>query len=312
MKILTPEQTAELLPYEPLAQALADILKTMRAGEASAPERLHQSLEGGGVLLVMPASDRTMAVIKTLSVHVANGQIGLPVIQGEVLALNAKNGERLGLLDGQVVTSRRTAALSLLAAKHLSPPSQREPVMLLFGAGVQAQAHLEAFRQELGVRKVYIVTRSGTSAERLATQAISRGMDATALPPLGETPEKNLRNLLAEARYIVMATTSTAPLFSNETAEAVQNDAFTAAIGAFSPVMAELPAGLLAKGRVYVDTLEATRAEAGDLIRAGQDWSQVTALADALDAPRPEAGPVVFKAVGHALFDLAAARLAFG
>lgn len=312
MNILSPQETAERLPYGPLAEAIADVLQALRAGEASAPERLHLPLEDGGVLLVMPASDRTMAVNKTLTVHVSNGKLGLPVIQAEILAMDAKTGKRLGLLDGQAVTARRTAALSLLAAKRLSPPSKREPVLLLFGAGVQAQAHLEAFRQELDATKTYIATRSGTSAEKLAKQARAQGLDATALPPLADAMEQDLRALLAEARYIVMATTSTTPLFSDEAAGAVGNDAFIAAVGAFTPAMAELPVGLLAKSKVYVDTLEAAKAEAGDLIRAGQDWSQTMALADALGAPRPEAGPVTFKSVGHALFDLAAARLALG
>src|SRR5207244_1175213 len=74
---------------------------------------------------------------------------------------------------------------------------------------------------------------------------------------------------------------------------------FVAAVGAYLPEMAELPPGLVRRSRVFVDTLEGAQAEAGDLIMAGIDWSGVTPLEEALDAPRAGKGPVVFKSVGH-------------
>ncbi|MGB5617187.1 MAG: hypothetical protein WBM78_10130 [Desulfobacterales bacterium] len=62
---------------------------------------------------------------------------------------------------------------------------------------------------------------------------------------------------------------------------------------------------------VIADSLEGARAEAGDFIQAGVDWGRVRPLAEAIEDRRPEEGPVIFKSVGHAMFDLAAARLAF-
>jgi ornithine cyclodeaminase len=76
--------------------------------------------------------------------------------------------------------------------------------------------------------------------------------------------------------------------------------------------MAELPPELVRRSRLFVDTLDGAQAEAGDLIQAGVDWGRVTPLEQALDMERPESGPVIFKSVGHALWDLAAARLAVG
>jgi ornithine cyclodeaminase len=69
------------------------------------------------------------------------------------------------------------------------------------------------------------------------------------------------------------------------------------------------PGGFL-RIRPYADTLEGVRAEGGDFIKAGIDWTRVRPLAEAIEDPRPHKRPVVFKSVGHALFDLAAARLA--
>ena len=112
----------------------------------------------------------------------------------------------------------------------------------------------------------------------------------------------------AQVDLIVSATSSTAPVVPEEVAE----DALVIAVGAFTPNMAELPAALVRRSRVFVDTLPGARAEAGDLLQAEVDWAQVRTLADALEESPPAGGPVVFKSVGSALWDLAAARLIYG
>ena len=79
--------------------------------------------------------------------------------------------------------------------------------------------------------------------------------------------------------------------------------------------MAELAPGLVGGSSVVVDTIEGVREEAGDLIEAQRtgafDWEDATQLEDALLWDESPGGPVVFKSVGHALWDLAAARTAF-
>ncbi|MGB3633911.1 MAG: delta(1)-pyrroline-2-carboxylate reductase family protein, partial [Rubrobacteraceae bacterium] len=92
-------------------------------------------------------------------------------------------------------------------------------------------------------------------------------------------------------------------------------DTFVAAVGAFNPEMAELPPGLLSEATVVVDTLEGVKEEAGDLIQAERagafNWDQAIQLEDTLDWDNLPDGPTVFKSVGHALWDLAAARTVF-
>jgi ornithine cyclodeaminase len=87
-------------------------------------------------------------------------------------------------------------------------------------------------------------------------------------------------------------------------------------VGAFDPEMAELPPGLVGSSSVVVDTIEGVREEAGDLIRAEHagafDWEDATQLEDAFLWSNKPGGTIVFKSVGHALWDLAAARTAFG
>jgi ornithine cyclodeaminase len=113
--------------------------------------------------------------------------------------------------------------------------------------------------------------------------------------------------VLDRVRLVITATTSTSPVIGDQ----VGDDVFVAAVGAYRPNMAEVPPDLLRRSSIYVDTLEGAQTEAGDLIQAGVDWSKVTQLEDTVDMPAPRRGPVIFKSVGHALWDLAAARLAW-
>jgi 1-piperideine-2-carboxylate/1-pyrroline-2-carboxylate reductase [NAD(P)H] len=300
MQILTADETVAALPYSALADALADVLRDRKVGRAVAPPRLGVPLEGGGLLFVMPAADGSLAITKLVTIHTENASHNLPVVQADVLVMEAATGRRLLTLDGNVVTARRTAALSLLAARLLAP----EPVgpLLIIGAGTQGRSHLEAFVRGLGVREIYIHSRTPESAEALASYArtLNSNIEAQAIA--------NISQISGQVPLIVTATTSSTPVLP--AGAAFHNNVFVAAVGAYTPQMAELPPDLISRSRLFVDTLEGVRSDGGDFIQAGVDWSQVTALQDALDGPRPDHGPVIFKSVGHALWDLAAAKLA--
>jgi ornithine cyclodeaminase len=294
---LSAEQTTAALPFGGLVDSLLAVLRDKRDGKAYAPDRVAVPLADGGVLLLMPAADGRIGITKLVTVHPGNVGTGLPVVQAEVMLMNAATGERLLMLDGNVVTARRTAALSMLATKLLAP----EPAgpLLVVGAGVQGRSHVEAMVEGVGVREVYVVSRTRAHAESLAEHARQLGANARVVAEAGEALDK--------VTLIVTATTSPTPVLGDA---GVREDTFIAAVGAFQPDTAEIPPDLVRRCRLYVDTLEGTRDTAGDLIQAGVDWGTVTALENALDAPRPRGGPVLFKSVGHALWDLAAARLA--
>ena len=287
-----------MFDYLSLSDAIADVLRARQAGLAWAPERLAMPIPGG-VLLCMPAADGQIAVVKTITVHPGNRT--LPVIQGEVTVMEAATGRRLGVLDGPTTTARRTAAASLLAARLLA--ADRSGPLLVIGAGVQARAHIEAFWQGLGVRDIVIAGRTPSRVQALAASLAEAGITARAAADAA-----GLERATRQAALIVTATTSHEPVL----ADVVRQDAFAAAVGSFTPEAAELPATLARRATLYVDDMASARIEAGDYLRAGVDWGTVTPLEEVLDgaASRP-AGPVVFKTVGHALFDLAAARQAF-
>lgn len=296
-RIFDATQTRLALPYPALCDVLADMLQAHRTGRIVAPERMVVSIAAEGTLLLMPASDGRVAITKLVTVHPQNRQVSLPSIQGEVIVMDATNGRRLGLLDGITVTARRTAAISALAARRLAPDPAGP--LLIVGAGTQARAHLEAFREVLSVQQVFITSRTRENAEKLAVFARSLELEVQVL--------QHSEPILKDVTLIVTATNSASPVIGG----GLRSDAFVAAVGAFTPSMAELPADLVRRSRLIADSLEGVRAEAGDFIQAGIDWDRVRPLAEAIEEQRPAEGPVIFKSVGHAMFDLAAARLAF-
>ena len=301
MEILSVENTASRLPYLELADAIREVALARRSGTVQAPPRLALPLAEDGVLLVMPASDAEISITKLVTVHPENVGRGLPTIQGEVVVMEAATGSRLGLLDGTVVTARRTAALSMLAARELAP--HPDGPLLIVGAGTQGRSHLEAFREGLGVSEVFIYSRTTESSAALAEHAVGLGMDAVVVP--------RLEDALDEVTLLVTATTSREPVLP----EGVRGDAFVAAVGSFEPEAAELSPAMISRSTVVVDTTEGAKEEAGDLLQAegvgAFRWESAAALEDALRWSERPGGLVVFESVGHALWDLAAAKLAF-
>jgi ornithine cyclodeaminase len=159
---------------------------------------------------------------------------------------------------------------------------------------------MEAIHEGLGVQEVYISSKNMQHAGALATYGRDLGLNVSEVADPAD--------VLSHVSLIITATTSSRPVLPS----IVRDNAFIMAVGAYTPTMAELLPELVHRSRLFVDTLEGAQAEAGDLIQAGVDWSQVTPLEQALDIERLKSGTVIFKSVGHALWDLAAARLAVG
>ena len=290
------EGTAALLPYGALA---TEIERVLRDPSVQVPPRMVQPLPGGASLFAMPAHDANTAITKLITFTPGNAGTGRATIQGDVVVFDIASGSRIALLDGPTVTARRTAAVSLLAAQRLAPCI--DGPLLIVGAGVQGRAHLEAFVEGLRVRRVLIASRSDDSAQALARHARGLGVEASvtgdADAALAECP---LAVTCTPARTVVLTARP-------------RDDAFIAAVGAFTPAMIELGHELCrdvaARGRVVVDSADAAH-EAGDLLQAELDTSRFALLRDVVhDADAHSSGPVLFKSCGWAGWDLAAARL---
>jgi ornithine cyclodeaminase len=295
---LDPQQTAQALPYLRLSQAIADLLQDT---SVVVPPRLVQRLSNAGSLFVMPAADAQLAITKLITWVAGNPARGMPAIQGEVMVFDARDGRLLFLMDGPTVTAHRTAAVSLLAAQRLAPNPQGR--LLLVGAGVQAKAHLHAFVQGLGVKEVWVASRTRESAQALVDEATSLGVSAAIAHSADQA--------LAECSLVVSATSAHQVALRARP----RDDAFMCAIGAFTPAMVEwapeVCRHVAEHGRVVVDTRDADH-EAGDLLQAGLDIALFPCLQDLIRgqvAWNPAAsGPVFFKSCGWAGWDLAAAR----
>ena len=299
--VLDAAATAARLPWSDLADEIAALLQDHTV---AVPPRAVLPLAQGGSLFVMPATDQSVAMTKLITFTPGNAGTGRPSIQGDVVVFDIATGERRLVLDGPTVTARRTAAVSLLAARHLAQTPQGP--LLIVGAGVQGLAHAEAFIHGLGVREVWIASRSSASAEALAAQVRALGAQVRVVTDADAA--------VPHCPLIATCTTASAVVLSAPP----RPDAFVAAVGAFTPAMAELAPALCQHvarhGRIVVDTSDALH-EAGDLLQAGLDVAALPTLGDVVRglsaaAPTHHSGPVLFKSCGWAGWDLAAARLA--
>jgi 1-piperideine-2-carboxylate/1-pyrroline-2-carboxylate reductase [NAD(P)H] len=295
--LLDAGETAARLPYAALAQEIRELLAD---ASVVVPERLVLPLAGGGSLFAMPAMDSRIAITKLITFTPGNAGTARPAIQGDVVVFDVATGARRLILDGPTVTARRTAAVSLLAAQHLA--QDKNGPLLVVGAGAQGRAHVEAFAQGLGIREVFIVSGSEQSAQTLAAHARTLGLRAEVAADANAA--------LAACPLVVTCT----PARSVVLDALPRDDAFIAAVGAFTPQMAELGPALCRhcarRGSVVVDTPQAAH-EAGDLLQAGLDVAAFATLRDVVMSPqRRRPGPVLFKSCGWAGWDLAAARLA--
>lgn len=296
MRVFDAEATRSLLPAAALVEAVADAMRARRAGRLHAPERLVLPLPEGASWLAMPAADERLAICKLVSVHPANPARGLATIHGQVLVADANDGRALMLLDGPTVTARRTAAVTALGLRTLARRPPR--AVALVGTGAQAVEHARLLCELFAIEALHLVGRSATSVA--AMQAALAGLPAQMH---GGT---DVAALLGQVDAVVTLTTSAQPVLPDVLPEGL----IAVGVGAFKPQMAELPATLLRTRRVIVDDLAGARHEAGDLIQAGIDWTRVSELVDHLDIGAIDGPAPVFKTVGQAAWDLAAAHVA--
>ena len=133
--------------------------------------------------------------------------------------MDASTGERLGLLEGGAVTARRTAALSLLAARELAP--RPDGPLLVVGAGRRDAPTSTRSARASASRRPTSLPAARESAVSLAGHARGLGMEAEAVEGPGE--------VLADVSLVVTATTSREPVLREEIPEGI----FVAAVGRF-------------------------------------------------------------------------------
>lgn len=300
---------AAALPWERLIDALWAAFRT--AGEATVPQRLHYALKPGAdaspVLLVMPAWGAGLGVgTKLVTVYPGNERLGLPSVHGLYVLMDSRTGRPLAVLDGAELTARRTAAASALASRYLSRPDSR--CLLMVGTG-RLSRHLPlAHAQVRPIERVLVWGRSPAKAQETVNALAAQGLDAQAVESLAEG--------VRQADIVSCATLSTEPLLRGDW---LRPGTHVDLVGAFTPTMRESDDRVFARAdAVWCDTREGALAEAGDIVQAiaAGAFSAERLAGDLVELCRgggsarsTVAGITVFKSVGMALEDLAAARL---
>jgi ornithine cyclodeaminase len=310
MRIFDAEATRAALPFDTLIPAL----RAMFARGCTVPQRhVHQVAAapgeaGGFTSLIMPAwLDGCCYGVKTVNIAPHNAARGLPGLHGTYLLYDAATGAPLALLDGDQITARRTAAASALAASWLARDDASH--LLLVGAGQVARLLPAAYRVVRPIRRVTVWARQHQAAQALAAQLQGEGFDAGVAA--------DLPTAVAAADVVSCATLATAPLVQGAW---LRPGSHLDLIGSFTPAMREADDACFAGAALYVDTDEAL-AKSGDLlgplargvIQAADVRGTLAALARGTALGRSDAAQrTVFKSVGNALEDLAAAMLVCG
>jgi ornithine cyclodeaminase len=254
-----------------------------------------------GSLLLMPAFGEAGVGVKLVTLTPSNTTRQMPYIYASYVLFEATTQSPEAVLDGAALTALRTGAVSGLATRHLARRDASR--LVIFGAGVQARAHLEAMCVVRPVTELVVVSRSRPAAESLVGDGLGRGLHAW----LGD-PEA-----VADADLICTCTTSEEPLFDGSL---LRPGVHVNAIGSHRPDARELDTETIRRGKVVVETREVALAEAGELAipidEGAIDTGHVVAdLAETVRGASVRRSPedvTVFKGVGMAFEDLAVAR----
>lgn len=316
MRILNAADVRKALPMRDAVEAMKQAFAALSAGRAEVPHRIHLPVaRNAGLSLFMPAflddedPSRQALAVKVVSLFDGNAARGLARIQAAVLALDPQTGRAEALLEGATLTAIRTAAASGAATDLLARPEAR--VVALFGAGVQARAHVEAMCAVRPIERIAIYSRTRSKVDALIA-GVSGTTGVTAELVAAETPRAALR----EADIVCTVTTSATPVFEDSN---LREGTHINAVGSYQPSVAEVPADTVVRARVFVDSRHAAGEEAGDLIqprqagRIGPDHihAELGELVLGTRTGRSDERQItLFKSVGIAVQDAAAAHRA--
>jgi ornithine cyclodeaminase len=308
MRVIGGSEVENILEPGPLVEALR---AAFRKG-AEVPLRHRHTLDVPGAdpasLLLMPAWQAgKYCGVKIVTVFPSNGEQGLPAVTASYILMSARTGMPLAFIDGHMLTLKRTAAASALAAKYLSRPDADK--LLMVGTGGLAPHMILAHASVRPIRELVVWGRDAGKAQALARNFDGRRLKARAATSLAEA--------VAWADTICCATLSKAPLVRGEWLRPGQH---VDLVGGFTPDMREADDAAIARARVYVDTYSGALKEAGDIVQPlangtileNQIAGDLAELTQGRAAGRSFHNQItLFKSVGTALEDLAAAEYVF-
>jgi ornithine cyclodeaminase/alanine dehydrogenase-like protein (mu-crystallin family) len=279
------------------------------------PVRHHHTISNDGepdaTLLLMPAWHGPHRLqrylgIKVVTVFPGNMSRDIPGLTSTYMLFDGRTGAQLALLDGNTLTTRRTVAASALAANYLA--CKHASRLLVVGAGRVASLIPDAYRAVRPIEQIGIWDIDAGSAARLVRRLEEQGLKASVV--------NDLEQAVREADIVSAATLASTPIIKGAW---LRPGTHVDLIGSFTPAMREADDEALQRASVYIDTREALH-ESGDLVlpidSGAFSADKVCATLDGLcrrgvPARKSNEEITLYKAVGTALADLAAATLVY-
>lgn len=308
--LLSEKDVRAVLSMGDLIGAMEVALDQFSAGAVRQPLRNIVDVGHGAFYGVMPAFIAQPAALgtKLVSVYHSNAERGLPSHLATIVLHDPDTGALRAILDGRYITEARTAAVSAASAKHLAREDAR--VLAIVGSGVQARSHLDALTRVRSFDEIRIWGRHVGRVTALLNDA----------PPHARArlvAAESVEAAVTGADVIALVTASREPVLRRPW---VRDGAHICAVGACRPDQREMETAVVRDARVFVDSRTGAVAEAGDLVipikEGAIDASHIAGeLGDVFGgrtAGRQNAGEItIFKSLGMAVEDVAAAHLAF-
>ncbi len=311
MLLLSETQVQSLIDIDDLIATLEQAHIQYSTGKAVMPVRLVVPLPKiQGRITSMPGylnNDRALGM-KVVTYFQNNPKRGLPAILATIMLFSAETGKMIAVMDGSYITAIRTACASAMATKALANP--QTPVLGILGAGVQARAHIQALARVRKLEKIFLYSRSGSSAETIKGEMAPQ-IDAAL--EVAASAEQTAR----AADLLVTVTTANEPILKQDWLKA---GVHINAVGSHRPDSREIDGATVARARVVVDSREAIMAECGDILLAVKEGAITAAdvhgeigeiLAGTKTGRQSQNELTLYKSVGIAIQDVATANLVY-
>ena len=289
---LNEEQVRQHLHMAELIPAMEKALIEFSGGKVTQPVRSVINVDPpGGFLGLMPALTPDGLGLKAVTFYPSNVKRGIPTHMATIFLVDPQTGTPLAIMDGRLITEMRTAAVSAAATKVLAFPAAK--ILAILGSGVQSRSHAEALQLVRNFEEIRVWSPTKEHAERFAKEVGGKAMSA----------EEAVRG----ADVIVTTTNSKTPVLKGSW---LKPGCHVNAIGACRPDWSELDDEAMSNV-VFVDSREGAMKESGDVILS--DAKIYAELGEALAGKVPSRGneTTIFKSLGMAVEDIAAAKLVY-
>jgi thiomorpholine-carboxylate dehydrogenase len=262
------------------------------AGRVTQPLRSIISVDPpGGFLGLMPALTPDGLGMKAVTFYPSNAERGIPTHMATIFLVDPQTGTPLAIMDGRLITDMRTAAVSAVATRLLASPDAK--VLAILGSGVQARSHVEALRLVRSFEQIRVWSPTFEHAKQFAEEIGGTAVSA--------------QQAVRGADVLVTVTSSKTPVLRGAW---LKTGCHVNAIGACRPDWRELDDEAMSNV-VFVDSCEGAMKESGDVILSGAKIYAELGEALAGKVPSRAGETTIFKSLGMAVEDIAAAMLVY-